>query len=110
MAAIVFCSKFDKIMNKQLANLDALRAFAVLVVLVSHLVGMLKFRGVVEFQLERLGHVGVLAFFVHTSLVLMFSLERLSEVRERIVQRFYILRALRIYPLAICSVLIMLSF
>ncbi|MEO8623900.1 MAG: acyltransferase, partial [bacterium] len=48
-----------------------------------------------------LGGIGVQAFFVHTSLVLMASLERDgAPARPAWVWRFYVRRALRIYPLA----------
>ena len=53
-----------------------------------------------------LAQQGVLMFFIHTSLVLMMSLERLGEVRT--IQRFYVRRAFRIYPLAVLTVLIAL--
>ena len=62
-------------------NLDILRAVAVLTVVVDHLVPTLRFHGYevprsVQSLTLHIGHAGVLAFFVHTSLVLMYSLER----------------------------------
>ena len=60
------------------ANLDCLRAIAVLLVVVDHFVATLagRYSPVCEFG-EALGRLGVIAFFVHTSLVLMLSQERL---------------------------------
>ena len=55
---------------------------------------------------SHIGHVGVLAFFVHTSLVLMYSVERLSRSEDQVSLRFYIRRFFRIYPLAIFVILL----
>lgn len=91
-------------------NLDILRAVAVLTVVVDHLVPTLAFRGFEIPQLVskltlHIGHAGVLAFFVHTSLVLMYSLERNGgATRGAWFQRFYLRRGLRIYPLAVVCV------
>lgn len=86
-------------------NLDVLRALAVSCVLASHLVMVL----VAEMPLfDRIGRIGVLLFFVHTSLVLMASLERLRAqraTRRDWIAGFYLRRAFRIYPLAIVTVL-----
>ena len=79
-------------------NLDVLRAIAVVSVLVCHLATAARVR------VDWLGRVGVLLFFVHTSLVLMGSLER-SEGEPSWVGRFYVRRAFRIYPLAIVTIL-----
>lgn len=53
-----------------------------------------------------LGLFGVKLFFIHTSLVLMMSLDRLARTAESITVRFYIRRAFRIYPLSVATVLI----
>ena len=91
-------------------NLDFLRAIAVLLVLVDHLfmAAGLADRFPVVWDMGRLG---VLMFFVHTSLVLMFSLER-TERRDtgNLFRNFYIRRAFRIYPLSIVFVLLACAF
>jgi peptidoglycan/LPS O-acetylase OafA/YrhL len=80
-------------------NLDVLRAIAVLCVLVDHTLTM---SGVSHDRwLVELGRVGVLLFFVHTSLVLMASLERQPDGAAK----FFVRRAFRIYPLAIVTIL-----
>lgn len=81
-------------------NLDLLRSFAVLCVLVFHL--LLFFgHGRVPHGLGSVGHWGVLVFFVHTSIVLMASLER---QRRRgggaLLGEFMVRRAFRLLPLA----------
>jgi peptidoglycan/LPS O-acetylase OafA/YrhL len=83
--------------------LDVLRAFAVLCVLGDHLIVSQAGETTV---LWALGRLGVLIFFVHTSLVLMSSLER----HEDGAARFYIRRAFRIYPLAIVTVVAAVAF
>lgn len=95
-------------------NLDQLRAVAVLLVVVDHLVPTLGYHDVPISDLlhsltMHIGHTGVLAFFVHTSLVLMHSLERMAAQNEDgLVTRFYLRRAFRIYPLAIFVILMVL--
>jgi peptidoglycan/LPS O-acetylase OafA/YrhL len=93
-------------------NLDVLRATAVMMVFVDHLLTVwLKQIG--PLTMWQLGRMGVLLFFVHTSLVLMASLERLevpSGSRMRFCLAFYLRRAFRIYPLAIVCVLGYLVF
>ena len=93
-------------------NLDILRAIAVLTVVVDHLIPTFGFRGYViphtvsELTLH-IGQSGVLAFFVHTSLVLMYSLERIPAPSHWAqAWRFYVRHAFRIYPLAIVCVII----
>jgi peptidoglycan/LPS O-acetylase OafA/YrhL len=87
-------------------NLDFLRANAVLMVLVSHVLGFYGIRRFGPFDLEAMGVLGVLMFFVHTSFVLMLSLERqLAKFgRERLFLIFMVRRCFRIYPLSLLVV------
>jgi peptidoglycan/LPS O-acetylase OafA/YrhL len=82
------------------ANLDLLRAVAVLLVTVFH---VLLYQG---YSYRNLGEFGVLLFFVHTTLVLMFSLERQQSdfPGKPLTQTFLVRRAFRIYPLSILVV------
>jgi len=97
------------------ANLDILRSIAVSCVLIQHLVATLVTNAgfqnvaIIEFT-SQIGRAGVIAFFVHTSLVLMYSLERLSTSAEQISLRFYIRRFFRIYPLSIFCIVLALIF
>lgn len=83
-------------MSRNSANLDVLRAIAVLMVFCHHL---LEYGYFSERRVSGLGQFGVLIFFVHTSLVLMMSMERNSGALN-----FYIRRFFRIYPLSILVV------
>jgi peptidoglycan/LPS O-acetylase OafA/YrhL len=88
-------------------NLDVLRAVAVMLVVSTHLLGVWIDK-VGPLTVWHLGRIGVLVFFVHTSLVLMASLERLEAAGERparLCLAFYVRRAFRIYPLAIACIL-----
>lgn len=89
-------------------NLDILRATAVLCVLIAHVLAVWSL-DMTPINNWDLGRIGVLLFFVHTSLVLMSSLERQGR-RRHWVRAFYIRRAFRIYPLAIVTVLITAAF
>jgi peptidoglycan/LPS O-acetylase OafA/YrhL len=82
--------------SRNSANLDVLRAIAVLMVFFYHL---LEYGYFSERRVNRLGQFGVLIFFVHTSLVLMMSMERNSGAVN-----FYIRRFFRIYPLSMLVV------
>lgn len=75
---------------KELPNLDFLRSIAVLLVMAAH---VSLYTGYGDWN-GWSGITGVCMFFVHTSLVLMWSLER-----DPHVWRFYIRRIFRIYPL-----------
>lgn len=87
------------------ANLDVLRAIAVLSVFVAHLLGS---TGV--YRMGSLGRFGVIMFFVHTSLVLMASLDRLEHggfgAGWRLATAFWTRRAFRIYPLSMVFVVL----
>jgi peptidoglycan/LPS O-acetylase OafA/YrhL len=88
-------------------NLDLLRSFAVAFVVISHIpLTSLGLSPPPGYHLQSLGLLGVLIFFVHTSLVLMLSLERQAAqwgVR-RLHSTFLIRRIFRIYPLSVCVV------
>ena len=59
---------------------------------------------------EKLGGLGVLFFFVHTSLVLLSSLERQGTEVPHWIRAFYVRRAFRIYPLAVVTVIAAVLF
>ncbi|HYO80846.1 MAG TPA: acyltransferase, partial [Bryobacteraceae bacterium] len=92
-------------------NLDLLRACAVMCVFFAHLVDWVTRT---RWEITRhLGQAGVLMFFVHTSLVLMLSLERSSiQVRGagKLITDLYLRRAFRIYPLAVLCVVVSVLF
>jgi peptidoglycan/LPS O-acetylase OafA/YrhL len=83
-----------------LSRLDFLRACAVLCVVASHL-------WFDQLPVARFGRFGVLLFFVHTSLVLMFSLERqvAANGNHRLWSIFMVRRVFRLYPLAVVVLL-----
>src|SRR5665213_2328994 len=58
------------------SNLDLLRSIAVLLVLLNHVLSIFQVDAGIGTLPWMLGRVGVLMFFVHTSFVLMLSLER----------------------------------
>ena len=85
-------------------NLDLLRSFAVLLVVGFHLAKLFNWQ-VAKLRVTDFGLLGVMFFFVHTTLVLMFSLERQSAGRNAtLFLPFMIRRCFRIYPLAILVV------
>jgi peptidoglycan/LPS O-acetylase OafA/YrhL len=89
-------------------NLDLLRAVAVLCVFVSHLLDVFGIR-----SFGSLGRVGVILFFVHTSFVLMGSLERLQRdewSNWQLAAVFWCRRFFRIYPLSILFVVLIAMF
>ena len=89
------------------ANLDLIRAVAVLSVVLSHLDGQL---GGANDLIWHLGQMGVLIFFVHTSMVLMLSLERSGQNLKELFGSFYVRRIFRIYPLSITCVTLAFVF
>jgi len=100
-------------------SLDLLRSLAVLCVMLDHLIPTMVRHGLpvaapLVAWTAHLGQAGVLAFFVHTSLVLMFSIDKLaheSHGREghfRLTMRFYVRRLMRIYPLAWMTIALVL--
>jgi peptidoglycan/LPS O-acetylase OafA/YrhL len=90
---------------KAIPNLDLLRSMAVLLVVVEHTLLAMHMHWIGSWNIAWLGVVGVFIFFVHTSLVLMWSLERKPEALD-----FYIRRVFRIYPLAIAAILVTVLF
>jgi peptidoglycan/LPS O-acetylase OafA/YrhL len=92
-------------------NLDILRTVAVSLVLFSH---VLIFWGVrlAGFKISELGILGVLLFFTHTSIVLMFSLERQQSRHgnKNLFLTFIWRRVFRIYPLSILAVTVAFLF
>ena len=94
--------------NGQSSNLDFLRTIAVLLVLGQHLTRRM-FGDSTSLPTGYLGLFGVLLFFVHTSLVLMSSMERSGLQGRTLLKDFYIRRFFRIYPLSILTVAVALS-
>jgi peptidoglycan/LPS O-acetylase OafA/YrhL len=89
-------------------NLDLLRAVAVSCVFLSHLRALLINR-----SWGSLGRFGVIIFFVHTSCVLMSSLNRLESEHaddRALFTAFWIKRLFRIYPLAVLTVMLVALF
>jgi len=85
--------------NKNFKNLDFIRSIAVLLVLFSHL-PFLQYP--FYYHPQAMGIMGVYIFFVHTSFVLMLSLERMNFNKKKIFNyKFYTQRFFRIFPLSI---------
>ena len=99
-------SRFSPSSLHESANLDFLRAVAVLLVFITHLYGIYTGKGAKWDFFWHIGQLGVLMFFVHTCLVLMWSLERSGLDGWRVFAPFYVRRALRLYPLSVVCVLI----
>ena len=85
-------------------NLDLLRSFAVLLVVGFHLAKLFNWK-LETLRVTDFGLLGVMFFFVHTTLVLMFSLERQRRSpRKSLFLPFMVRRCFRIYPLSILVV------
>jgi peptidoglycan/LPS O-acetylase OafA/YrhL len=91
------------------ANLDLLRAVAVLLVLAQHLCKRLYIERFAGMPTSSWGLFGVLLFFVHTCLVLMYSMERRPLAGWPLFRNFAIRRLFRIYPLSVLAVVVALS-
>jgi peptidoglycan/LPS O-acetylase OafA/YrhL len=92
------------------SNLDLLRSFAVLLVVGFHLAKFFNWQ-VGKLRVTDFGLLGVMLFFVHTTLVLLFSLERQRAVSGTpLFLAFMIRRCFRIYPLAMLVVTIAYLF
>jgi peptidoglycan/LPS O-acetylase OafA/YrhL len=95
-------------------NLDMLRALAVACVFVAHLTLSLISRPYPQWPdkwiapLYEMGRIGVQIFFVHTSLVLLLSLQR--QKPPNLFLNFYVRRLFRIYPLSLTCIIITLLF
>jgi peptidoglycan/LPS O-acetylase OafA/YrhL len=87
-------------MKHESANLDLLRSVAVSIVVISHIPRYL-WPWPQAYSLQTLGRLGVAIFFVHTTLVLLQSMDRHGDG----VGGFYVRRFFRIYPLSIAVVL-----
>lgn len=103
------CVNYTATQVRASANLDLLRAVAVLLVLAQHLCRRAYVDHVGWMQTSSWGSFGVLLFFVHTCLVLMYSMERSSLAGWPLLKNFATRRIFRIYPLSICAVLLALS-
>jgi peptidoglycan/LPS O-acetylase OafA/YrhL len=97
---------------KEYSNLDVLRATAVTLVLIAHLCIFFGLADRGGFNPRGLGVLGVLFFFVHTSLVLMFSLQRQERKfgRSGLFRAFILRRIFRIYPLSLTVLAIICLF
>ena len=74
-------------------------------VVLQHILLTMRIYWIGSLDISWLGYFGVFLFFIHTSLVLMWSLERNSDPVG-----FYVRRAFRIYPLAVLTILVMITF
>jgi len=80
-------------------NLDVLRTCAVMLVFLNHLMCMLRAQhAVID---DGAARFGVILFFVHTSCVLMGSIQSIRAEGDLWVSRFYLRRLFRLYPLSI---------
>jgi peptidoglycan/LPS O-acetylase OafA/YrhL len=90
---------------RESTNLDLLRSSAVGCVFLAHLSDQFtNYR--YHYVAHQFGQLGVIMFFVHTSLVLMQSLDRNDLPGRALMWSFYIRRAFRIYPLAVVATLL----
>ncbi len=100
-------ARFPAIPSRESANLNVLRAYAVLSIYIVHLLFTFNIYEVLGVKLFYIANTGVTIFFVHTCLVLMLSLERIQIPGWRLFAIFYVRRVFRIYPLSIFVVVLM---
>jgi peptidoglycan/LPS O-acetylase OafA/YrhL len=74
-------------------------------VLFDHLCRHYNLDRMAGFAVADIGIFGVLLFFVHTSLVLMYSMQRSGLAGLTLIKNFFVRRWFRIYPLSILAVL-----
>jgi peptidoglycan/LPS O-acetylase OafA/YrhL len=88
------------------ANLDFIRALAVLAVVSAHLSLFLGNLHLGFFEISLLGRLGVAVFFVHSGIVNLLSLERQAGKQGEafLFRTFMIRRCFRIYPLSVAVV------
>jgi peptidoglycan/LPS O-acetylase OafA/YrhL len=95
-------------------NLDFLRSCAIFFVVLFHILLYFQHTSTLRGRLNLMpvGHFGVLIFFVHTSLVLLFSLERQDSRAPGapLFTPFIIRRIFRVYPLSILVVVLVELF
>lgn len=98
--------------NLLVDRLDVLRTIAVLFVFFDHASTALGFQWRYSGYYPDIGRAGVLFFFIHTSLVLMFSLQRqvAKYGMSKIWSVFMIRRIFRLYPLSIFVLSVVLLF
>jgi peptidoglycan/LPS O-acetylase OafA/YrhL len=88
-----------------MSNLDFVRSVAVISVVAEHTLLAFRIHWVGPYPIDAMGVLGVLVFFLLTSLVLMWSLERKPHTLD-----FYIRRFFRIYPLAWAAIAVAFAF
>jgi peptidoglycan/LPS O-acetylase OafA/YrhL len=93
-------------------NLDFLRAMAVFFVVASHVAYFFGIVTLATLSVVLIGVFGVLIFFVHTSLVLMFSLDRQWNQRGKhgLFSTFMVRRCFRIFPLSVVVLVVIIVF
>lgn len=98
--------------GKESPNLDLMRSSAVLFVVLFHTLLVFQKTKFWRLNLHQIGQWGVLIFFVHTSLVLMFSLERQNDRDPDggLFLPFYVRRCFRVFPLSVLAVLFVAFF
>lgn len=86
--------------------LDSLRAVAVILVLLDHLVETIgAASSPISIRIAwQLGRLGIILFFVHTTYVLMMSMQRRGFTGSTLVKDFYVRRWFRIYPLSLATI------